>query len=231
MKVAITGGPSDLGQALAGELGADHDVRIVDSDELDVLDAGSIAALCDGMDRVVLLPTAPSDEQLDRALKGAWNVMCAARDAGVSQVVQVSDVCIYDGYSADLILSEDMVPLPDTSVKQQGLHLSEMIGHEFARETPGFVLTLRLGRLVRSHELTPGCPFERDWLDLQDATGAIARGLALDTYDHPSHWGVYNLVSDTPFRRFHLRIATGRFGYQPTQDFRPWWPEPDAVAS
>jgi hypothetical protein len=218
-----------------------HDVRATDIDEIDVLKEEQVRELCAGMERVVHLACAhrrqgePANAEdgriLDTALKGSWNVMQAAREAGVAQVVQVSDVCIYDGYEEDHILSEDMVPLPDTSAEQQALHLAEGVGHEFAREAPGSILTLRLGRLVDVESLPAQTPFDRNWLDMGDATAAILRGLELDSYDHPSHWGLYNLVADTPYRRFALRILEGRFAFAPQVDFRAWWPDPKEVDS
>ncbi len=235
MKIAITGADSRLGRALTANLvEAGHDVRSTDIDSVDVLRMEQVIDLCKGMERIVHLagarrrhesPAAGEDGRiLDTALKGSFNVMQAARQSGVSQVVQVSDVCIYDGYGEDLILSEDMVPLPDTSAEQQALHLAESVAHEFAREAPGSILTLRLGRLVDAAMLLESATFDRDWLDFKDATAAIARGLQLDSYDHPSHWGLYNLVADTPYRRFALRIREGQFAFQPQVDFRTWWP-------
>jgi hypothetical protein len=236
LKIAITGASGPLGQALTAELlEAGHDVRATDIDEVDVLAEEQVRELCAGMERVVHLacarrrqetPTNAEDGRiLDTALKGSWNVMHAAREAGVAQVVQVSDVCIYDGYDEDHILSEDMVPLPDTSAEQQALHLAEGVGHEFAREAPGSILTLRLGRLVDAESLSAQARFDRDWLDMGDATMALLRALELDSYDHPSHWGLYNLVADTPYRRFALRILEGHFAFSPQVDFRAWWPD------
>ena len=247
MKIAITGAAGFLGGRLAAFLSAaGHDVRKSDVghtgvDSVDVLDAGAVTQLCDGMDRVVHLAhgarrhDVPSDSLgaeddgrvLDTALKGTWNLLHAARAVGVPQVVQISDVCIYDGYDDEHILSEDMVALPDTSAEQQAIHLAEGVAHEFAREVPGSVLTLRLGRLVDATDLPADASFDRDWLDSGDAVAAITRGLELETYDHPSHWGLYNLVADTPYRRFSLRIREGRFAFSPRVDFRGWWPNPE----
>ncbi len=240
MKIAITGAVGPLGLRLADELtAAGHELRGPEAG-VDGLDSVAVTAWCHGMDRIVHLPDVSRSRQnpdagadaqaddsriLDTALKGTWNVLCAARDAGIGQVVQVSDVGIYAGYDDDHILSEDMVALPDTSAEQQAIHLAEGVAHEFARERPGSVLTLRLGRLVDAVTLPGDAAFDRDWLDLTDATAAIRRGLDLETYDHPSHWGLYNLVADTPFCRFALRIKQGRFAFSPTVDFRAWWPE------
>lgn len=232
MKIAITGARTGLGQVLAAHLAPRHEVRAA---EVDVLDLEAVRAWVAGADRVVHLAraqarpgegAAAADSRiLDTALKGTCHVMQAAREAGAAQVVQVSDLSIFSGYDDDLILSEDFVALPDTSAPQQAVHLAEGVGHEFAREKPGFVLTLRLGTLVAAADLAAGAPFDRDWLDLADAAAAIERGLALDRYDHPEHWGLYNLVADTPFSRFALRkVKGGRFAFAPQVDFRAWWP-------
>lgn len=226
LNIAITHAGSPLGQALTTHLPtAGLQVQTTD---VDVLDIDQVQSMCANVDRVIHLPgTQPNTDAariLDTALKGTHNVMHAARQAGVTQVVQISDVCIYDGYDDDHILSEDMVPLPDTSAEQQALHLAEMVGHEFARETPGSILTLRLGRLVDTASLSKTATFDRDWLDITDAVAAITHGLTIDSYDHPTHWGLYNLVADTPHKRFHLRIREGRFAFQPQVDFKQWWP-------
>lgn len=239
MNIAITGADSVLGCAVADHLRGAHEVRCADIADADVLDLDAMAALCDGVDRVVHLARASRRDGedaatgdariLDTALKGTYHVMQAAREAGATQVLQVSDVAIFDGYEDDLVLSEDFVALPDTTAEQQAVHLAEGVGHEFAREQPGFVLTLRLGRLVEAASLAPDTAFDRDWLDLGDAVRAIAAGLELERYDHPEHWGLYNLVADTPCSRFALnKITGGRMGLTPAVDFRAWWPQSPA---
>ena len=231
MNIAIMGADTILRQALQPALQqAGHDVHIA---SIDVLDEDGVRHACQGIDRIVLLPGEPRRDTgaaedgrlLDTALKGTWNVLLAARDAGVRQVVQISDVCIYSGYEDNHILSEDMVTLPDTTAEQQALHLAEGVAHEFGRDTPGLVLTIRLGRLVRAAELAADAPFDRDWLDVDDAAAAIVRGLELDAYDHPAHWGLYNLVADTPQRRFSQRITGGKFAFSAAEDFSAWWPK------
>ncbi|MBQ37541.1 MAG: hypothetical protein CME04_14230 [Gemmatimonadaceae bacterium] len=236
LRIVITGGGGLLAGALTTHLqSVGHEVRSAGPDEASVLDIDAIGQLCAGADRIVHLaraqrdPSAPVAEEdgriLDTALKGTWNVLQAAREAGVRQVVQISDVCVYSGYDPGTILSEDMVALPDTSAEQQALHLAEGVAHEFASETPGFVLTLRLGRLVEAASLAASAPFDPDWLDVDDAVAAVTRGFELESYDHPKHWGLYNLVADTPFRRFALRIKGGSFSLTPTVDFHDWWPD------
>jgi len=247
MKVAITGAGGYLGRALVGKLDGVHEVYPSDLGvserglvRADVLDVEAMNRLCAGVDRVVHLAcVSPGEDRpdpetetrvLDTRLKGTYNVMKAALEAGVRQVVQVSDLCIFSGYGLDRIVSEDFVPLPDMSAHQQSIYLSEWIGREFARLQPGFVLTLRLGRLVDVQTLSPEARFDPEWLDLSDAVDAIARGLELETYDSPSDWGLYNLASKHPDSRFALaKIASGRYGFEPAEDFHAWWGREETV--
>ena len=237
MKVAVTGAAGTLGRALLPQLAERQEVYACDltGDPPDVvagnvLDPEAMGRLCDGMDAVIHLAAAAWDDQrtasensariLDTRLQGTYNVMEAARNKGVGRVIQISDVCILKGYAEQLIVSEDFAPLPDTSACQQSVFLSELIAREFSRVQPGLVLTLRLGKLVDVDSLAPCEPFDPAWLDINDAVGAIIRGLQIDTFDGMTHWGLYNLVGDTSGRRFSTsKTRNGRYGWCPSHDF------------
>ena len=154
MKIAVTGGAGFLGRALIAELGAHHEVSAVDirADEGgagivqgDVLELADMEEMCRGVEAVVHLASGGGDEGmteaenearlLDTRLKGTYNVMQAAVEAGVRRVVQVSDLCVYTGYEEELMVSEDFLPLPDTSARAQAVYLSEWVGREFARRS------------------------------------------------------------------------------------------------
>ena len=237
MKIAVTGASGYLGRALLPALSEVHDVFPSDLHphdssvmRADVLVRQDLERLFTGMDIVVHLACASSDKRLfetendtrilDTRLKGSYNVMLAALEAGVSRVLQVSCLCIFSGYDPEVTVSEDFVPLPDDSAMQQSIYLSELIGMEFGRHKPGFVLTLRLGKLVEASSLSENARFEPDWLELDDAVNAIQRGITLETYDRPIHWGLYNLASAHPGSRFWLhKITSGRYGFTPKEDF------------
>lgn len=140
------------------------------------------------------------------------------------RVVQVSDLCSLSGYDDELIVSEDFVPLPDTSAHQQAVYLGELVGREFARLHPGLVCTLRLGALVNAASLPADATFEEDWLDLGDAVAAILRALEVDGFDGFGHWGLYDLAAETPAGRFDLRkIRSGRLGFEPRYNYDELW--------
>ena len=160
---------------------------------------------------------------LDTRLKGTYNVLYAAMQADVKRVIQVSDVCVYNGYDDDLIVSEDFLPLPDTSAYQQSVYLSELVGREFTRLSPGLVMTLRLGQVVDSSSLPADADINESWIDQKDALAGIAHGLEIEHYDGMSHWGLYNLVGDIPNGRYSLhKTKTSHYGFQPGQTFEAW---------
>ena len=239
MQIAITGAAGFLGRALVKDLGVDHEIRAMDLvagsgvERGDVLVGDDMEKLCQGMEAVIHLASARWDGGLlvaeneacvlDTRLKGTYNLLEAAGEAGIERVIQVSDLCVFSGYDEEIIVSEDFAPLPDSSAWQQSVYLSELIGREFARLHPGLVLTLRLGQVVDARELPRDARFEWAWLGLRDAVAAVRRGLEIDGYDGLPHWGLYDLAADVPDSRFSLlKIESGRFAFAPTEDFAAW---------
>lgn len=242
MKIAVTGAAGFLGRALISELAARHEVSAADlkAEEGDpaivrgdVLELADMEELCRGVDAVVHLACGGWDEPLteaeneacllDTRLKGTYNVLQAAVEAGVKRVVQVSDLCVFSGYEEELMVSEDFLPLPDTSAYQQSVYLSEWVGREFSREHSGLVLTLRLGKLVDVDALAPDAVFEEDWLAVSDAVAAIGRALEVEEYDGLVGWGLYHLAADVPQTRYSLlKIQSGTFAFSPAEDFGAW---------
>ena len=240
MKIAITGAAGFLGRSLTPKLAALHEVFPSDlvgntagMEQVDVLKEEDVQRLCADVEVVIHLACAAwrdgfSEAEnetriLDTRIKGTWNVMQAAMDAGVRRVIQVSDLCVFAGYDDSVIVSEDFIPLPDTTAYQQSVYLSELIGREFARLKNGLVLTLRLGKLVAAAGLPAAAEFDPAWLDTDDAVEAIVRALELDDFDGLVNWGLYNLAADVPDLRYSLlKIKSGQFGFHPGQNFDAW---------
>lgn len=239
MNIAITGAAGVLGRAVTSALSERHiisptDIRMAPGLRMivraDVLDMEAVEELCKGVDAVIHLARADwdaglSDEEnerriLETRLKGTYNVLKCACEAGVPRVVQVSDLCIYSGYAEDLMVSEDFIPLPDTTAYQQSVYLSEQIACEFAQQYPGVILTLRLGKLIDPDKISPDTPPDDDWLDFRDAARAIERAVSVERFDGSSKWGLYNLAADRADKRYSLlKISSGHFGLTPRFNF------------
>jgi nucleoside-diphosphate-sugar epimerase len=245
MNIVITGAAGAFGRVLTPVLSERHtvsptDIRMAPGPRMivraDVLNPEDVISLCADVDAVIHLAQAVRQEDLSEAanealildtrLKGTYNVLRAAADAGVRRVVHLSDLCIFDGYGEDIIVSEDFLPLPDTSAYQQSVYLSEWIAREFARQYPGLVVTLRIGQLVHEDQLAPGTPLRYDWLDVRDAIEAVEKAITIEHVNGFGPWGLYNLSADMPGSRYALsKIASGPFGFRPVHNFEAWWKE------
>lgn len=245
MNVVITGAAGTLGRVLTLAFSDHHavspsDIRMAPGPRMivraNVLSTEDAACLTEDVEVVIHLAQAAWNPELsdadnetrilDTRLKGTYNVIEAAVKAGVRRVIQVSDLCLFNGYDDSIIVSEDFVPLPDTSAYQQSVYLSELIGREFAREHPDLVVTLRLGDLVDQDTLSTEKPLNDAWLDFRDAVAAVEKAMTLEHFDGLGHWGLYNLAADRPGSRFSLLKATsGQFGFRPAFNFEAWWKE------
>ena len=239
MRVALTGAAGHLGRALLPGLAAAHTPVATDlaadtsMAAADVRDPEAMRALCQDAEAVIHLAGAVWDESLDAAanetriletrIKGTCNLLQAASQAPTRRVVHISDLCILDGYADDLAVSEDFLPLPDTSAHQQSVYLSEWAAREFARQGDVEVLTLRLGTLVDAGGLPAEARYADGWLDLADAVDAVLLGLENEAATRPGAWGLYNLAADVPGSRYSLlKIQAPPLGFFPQQDFAAW---------
>jgi nucleoside-diphosphate-sugar epimerase len=126
MKALVTGGGL-LGRAIAGELvGGGHDVVVFDvappeSADCDVIrgdlrDPTAVGKACTGVDVVVHtaalhhihLGSATETEFVEINVTGTFNVLAAARDAGVRRVVLSSSTAVFAGHGP--VLTDDLPP-------------------------------------------------------------------------------------------------------------------------
>ena len=246
MNILITGASSQLADAIADELGEDHNLRLMDSVPLDkegkfeviqgnILDADDSSQAVRDMDVLIHTgeppPELPEDtlkrEQaiLDLATRGTHIIFTAGVKAGIKRFIYASTLAIFHEYPDDIYISELWKPLPSPEIIEMTKYLGELTCREFARDNAVTVTALRLGELVREevvHEKTPNA----SWLDIRDAAQAFRHALSRDSSNRigwQQRWDIYHICADIPNPRFLIDKARG-IGYQPTHNFDAHYP-------
>src|SRR5688500_8946902 len=106
MKLAMTGGRSLLGSALAKALGESHDVAV--GPDGDLRDEAFSKQVVDGAEALIhlapLVPDLPSGaserDLLDHATRGTYVLLQAAVDAGVRRIILGSTLAFFERYPA-----------------------------------------------------------------------------------------------------------------------------------
>ena len=246
MNILITGASSQLADAIADELGEDHNLRLMDSVPLDkegkfeviqgnILDADDSSQAVRDMDVLIHTGEPPTElpedtlkrEQaiLDLATRGTHIIFTAGVKAGIKRFIYASTLAIFHEYPDDIYISELWKPLPSPEIIEMTKYLGELTCREFARDNAVTVTALRLGELVREevvHEKTPNA----SWLDIRDAAQAFRHALSRDSSNRigwQQRWDIYHICADIPNPRFLIDKARG-IGYQPTHNFDAHYP-------
>jgi nucleoside-diphosphate-sugar epimerase len=132
MRIALTGGRSLLGRALAEALRGDHEVAA--APEGDLRDAVFARQVVTGVEALIhLAPIAPDlpagareGEILDRATRGTYVLLQAAAAAGVRRIVLGSTLAMMERYPASWRVAESWQPRPDvTRLDRLAAYLAE----------------------------------------------------------------------------------------------------------
>lgn len=160
MRILVTGGGL-LGGAIAAALISEHEVTVLDAVSRggpwtsvvgDVRDADVVAKACAGMDGVVHtaalhhihLRSFSETEFLEINVTGTFNVLAAARDAGVPRVVQSSSTAVFAGHGP--VLTDDLVPSWG-DLYGMTKAFDEQLGDFFGRTHSLEVVSLRYGAI------------------------------------------------------------------------------------
>ena len=217
MKLLLTTARNRLARHLARALATRH--RIVLTDTLPVPTRRRFVScalnhddetrqLVEGMDAVIWSGwTDPSEDaslRLDRQTRCLYNLLRAAREAGVPRVVQLSSLAVMDQIPSDLRVTERWLPLPAADPPILTYRLGEILCREFAREGKLQVVCLRLGSILWGSEGASA-----DGVTIQDAVEAVERSLAAEL----PGYSMFHIQSGVPGQRFDTGRAQRNLGF------------------
>ncbi len=158
MQILITSARHERCAALADYLAQFHEVRLTERAHVETAHEFVLSALghdrstnllTSGMDAIIHavepLPDEDVSAQLDAATRCTYNLLMAAAQEGVSQVVLLSTLELMADYPAGYRVKETWRPLPRTQPPTLTKHLVEQVSREFAREGSLGIKILRLG--------------------------------------------------------------------------------------
>ena len=158
MQILITSARHERCAALADYLAQFHEVRLTERAHVETAHEFVLSALghdrstnllTRGMDAIIHavepLPDEDVSAQLDAATRCTYNLLMAAAQEGVSQVVLLSTLELMADYPSGYRVQETWRPLPRTQPPTLTKHLAEQISREFAREGSLGIKILRLG--------------------------------------------------------------------------------------
>ena len=230
MKILITSAQSVLGRAIASELAAGHELRLLETEPIkgppgtecavaDLMRAATLPAAVSGVEVVIhtgeLPLTAPQDDgaRLEWYTRGTYDLMAAAIEAGARRFVYCGTLDLFDSYPNDVYITELHEPFPPPAGQSLWRYLAELTIREFVRDNAITGTALRLGTLVAEDEAEPEAP-DYSWLDPRDAARAVRTALARDSSDALNwvrRWQIHHVCANPPNPRFliHPEIQKG----------------------
>ena len=158
MRILITSASHDRSIALADHLAQDHEVRLTERVHVETEHEFALSGLghdsstnllTRGIDAIIHsvepLPKEDVSSQLDAATRCTYNLLMAAAEEGVQQVILLSTLELMAAYPPGYRVTETWRPLPTTQPPTLTKHMAEQVSREFAREGSLSVNVLRLG--------------------------------------------------------------------------------------
>lgn len=231
MRVLITGAAGYLGRKLVQALEREYNLRLGDVQPIagdprfvpcDVTKPAEVHAAMQGVDAVVHLAIAAGHEgdyedddfnqlRFDVNVKGTWNVLDAARRAGVRRIVHTSSIMVVWGYQPPLWISGDAAPRP-VGTYAQTKHLAEVLCEHAARSSNLSIVCLRIAKPIDLENAAwKERPIRPQWVPFPDLVEAYRLALVADV----SGFEIVTVVGDSSRRRWDLSKAERVLGYRP----------------
>ncbi len=233
--VLVTGASGHIGSYYSEHAPAHHVRRLMvrpDSSDTEKLtrfgevveanlnDRPRLIELCQGMDTVVHLagdanPNAHWNSLLQSNIIGTYNLMSAARMAGIRRVVYASSIHAVSGYPVDVQVKTSE-PVNPGDLYGVSKCFGEALGRYFAEQEGMSVIVLRIGAF---QPLTIAADSDNAGLldafvSRRDLTQLIVR--CVD--DETLRFAIFHGLSNNRFKRLDLSDARALIGYEPRDD-------------
>lgn len=234
-KVLVTGAAGNIGAYYAEHAPAHHQRRLMvrpgdeaaaklaqwgEVLEAELGDRTRLIELCQGIDTVVHMAGDPSpnanwDHLLEANIIGTYNLMAAARVAGVRRVVYASSIHAVSGYPPDVQV-KTTEPVNPGDLYGVSKCFGEALGRYFAEQEGMSVIALRIGAFQpRSVAANPGSANLLDaFVSRRDLNQLIVR--CVD--DETLQFAIFHGLSNNRYKRLDLSDARALIGYEPQDD-------------
>jgi nucleoside-diphosphate-sugar epimerase len=230
MHVLITGAAGFIGRHLTRALEASYELRLGDVQRiddprwisLDVTRPDQARRAVADVDAVVHLAIAAGHEgeheddefnqaRFDVNVRGTFNLLRAAADAGVRRFVHTSSIMVTWGYEPPQIIAGDALPRP-VGTYARTKHLAEALCEQSAREDGLSVLCLRIAKPVDAEYLARRSgPLRPQWIAISDLMRAYDLALSAENIG----FEIVTVVGESSRRRWDLSRAEQILGYRP----------------
>ncbi|MDF3057156.1 MAG: NAD-dependent epimerase/dehydratase [Rariglobus sp.] len=234
-RVLVTGASGHIGSYYAEHAPAHHVRRLMvrpghtdgkllskwgEVVEANLSDRSRLIEVCQGMDTVIHLAADPSpnagwNSLLQSNIVGTYNVMSAARMAGVKRVVYASSIHAVSGYPPDVQVKTSE-PVNPGDLYGVSKCFGEALGRYFAEQEGMSVIALRIGafqplsKAAESHNAGLLDAF----VSRRDLHQLIVR--CVD--DETLQFAIFHGLSNNRFKRLDLSDARALVGYEPRDD-------------
>ncbi|QOV89023.1 NAD-dependent epimerase/dehydratase family protein [Humisphaera borealis] len=237
LSVLVTGSAGNIGRAFCehgtstyalrlmirpgkrDELGPKH-AALGEVVEADLSDLPRLKDACRGIDTVIHLagdpsPNATWDSLLPANIVGTYNVMAAAKSAGVRLVIYASSIHAVGGFGPTRQSHTAEPPNPG-DLYGVSKCFGEALGRYLAEQEGMSVIALRIGAFQPASALEnkDAANIADSWISPRDMNQMLDRCIAA----RHVRWGVFNVLSNNAFNRLDISDAREILGYAPVDD-------------